>query len=201
MACAGILSSDILQQLVITFFSMYIKSAKKGIIEIDADNAVAAIVAQGFKPEDVADHTVVLGQVQGEKVISFPGEYEYGDLSIVALESTDVRDGVADLFRITADRVDVLYMSTVPAVIEKDEFELMGAIDVVLLGADALNEATVPFIKKIDPYVVIVAGTKDKEEVQKILGMEVSQEEKKFKMTDKDFAGEDQPTLLYLLTA
>lgn len=180
---------------------MYIKSGKRGIIEIDADNAVAALVSEGFKPEDVADHTVVLGQVQGEKVISFPGEYEYGDLSIVALETTEARDGVADLFRITADQVDVLYISAVPAGIEKDELELLGSVDVVLIGADALKEDTVPFIKKIDPYVVIVAGTKDKESVQKILGMEASQEEKKFKMTDRDFTGEDQPTMLYLLTA
>jgi hypothetical protein len=169
------------------------------VIEISGDNGSALVTFGSATKVAPEEGQLVFGrQIEETKTIDGPGEYEFGHVSLVALETKAERVGKSELFEVGVDGVNTLFITENPGEITKDHWDAMGEIDILVLSLKSDVADMDKLIKKIVPYVVIVISG-DKEAAEKATELTVESIEKKVKYTDKDFTAEDPVTKLILL--
>lgn len=175
---------------------MTLKSAD--LVEISGDSESALIAFPGLAKVETETGLIVGAEVPGAQVVSSPGEYEFGGISLVALESKPAHVGMAELFEIGLENTSTLFVVGSAGEITKEMWDVMGEIDVLVLNLGTEAEDIDKLIKKVSPYVVVVIGG-SKETAEKSTGLTAEESAKKFKFSDKDFTAEDPVTRLVVL--
>ncbi len=180
--------------------NMQIKALSKGTIQlIDTDQSVAVV----FDPGEARDYTegnLVVGTGVEPKIgISRQGEYEFGGISVVAIESKEETTGEAEYFRVAMEGVSCLAITDKPNELEKHELDLLGSVDILIVyggpKAPKLNKQ----IQRYVPGAVIAFGFDSEKDAEESTGLKVEKTGKTFKFSHNDFLSEDLGTTLYLL--
>jgi hypothetical protein len=138
---------------------------------------------------DPSTNTYVLGH-KGEGNISAPGEYEFAQFGLIAVEAKAERDNQADLYKIELDGVNLLIKAGPVQEMIKEDFDLFGEVNVlVLFGSDDDDEIS-RLLKKVTPQMVIFVDY-DKAKVENTLNIQIAEEEKTIKLKHSDFTNED----------
>ncbi len=178
---------------------MQISLKSADLVELNDGSASALVVFPGATKVEPAEGQPVFGHpIDGVKVVTDPGEYEFGEISLVALETKNQHLGKAELFEVGMEAVSTLLITENPGEILKDHWDVMGEIDVLVLSMKTEIEDIAKLIKKIVPYIVVIISG-DKEAAEKATGLTVESVEKKLKFAKKDFTAEDPVTRLVLL--
>lgn len=124
--------------------------------------------------------------------ISTSGEYELADIVVQGYKILDTIDQSADLFRISIEGVDVLWVAPDVHTISKDIVESIGNISIILFDTDAqiLSEKKMEIANEFDPYFVVVNGNSEGAELfEKFIQTE--SEMKKLKVKADEFTTVD----------
>lgn len=146
------------------------------------------------------ENPLLVGPVEETGVFSGPGEYEVRDISIVALETKDVPNGVADLYKVTIEGVHCLFVVNATEKIEKQDWDLIGEVDIVVFDPSNDDPELAKFLKKVEPFIIIATGSADSAQVERLVGQPVSSSESKLKFAEKDFSDEEAAIALHILT-
>jgi hypothetical protein len=167
-------------------------SMAKGNLKLESEKATAFLI---FNSAEIEAGQLNIGPVKSDQVLCQPGEYEYGDVSVVALETDQPADDVSDVFNISLEGVSTAYFmpKSTPA---SDDFEDLGEIDMLVLNLS--EEVDQKLISRIDPRIVICINA-SAEAAEKILGVAPAVE-KKLKFKDSEFTAEEYETKYFLLT-
>lgn len=170
---------------------MQIKYVDDSHIELEEANLLI-----GF---NFIDEQIELPEEVRKDPIANPGEYEYSDIVLMLLEDREVKQGKANLFKISMEQVQVLVLGANVIEIEKDLWEQLGEVDVLIIDAADENVDISKLINQINPTAVIALVGKRKIDVAKITGIDTAETNKKFKFANKDFQEEEPITQLYVL--
>lgn len=164
----------------------------KGNLKLETERATAFLI---FNSTEVEAGQLNIGPVKSDHVLCQPGEYEYGDVSVVALETDQPADDISDVFNIGLEGVSTAYFmpKSTPG---SDDFEDLGRIDMLVLNLS--EEVDQKLISRIDPRIVICINASP-EAAAKTLGV-APVAEKKLKFKDSEFAGDEYETKYFLLT-
>ncbi len=182
---------------------MEIKLMKKGGV-ILSDNGKKAAFVRDKKAAEEAIKTeglsILFGPVEMEGVISKQGEYEKNDVAVIILDTDTENNGMGDIFKVLIDRFNIILIDKRIGEISKDNWDLLGNVNVVVVTDSAEISEAMKFIKKVTPEIVIYSGSAEIAEIEKKTGMKHTEAEKKLKFSDSDIAKEDSVSQLFILT-
>lgn len=176
---------------------MQIKLMSKGVIEL-SENGTNVIVAF---PEAAVPETapLILGQQVHAKVIRRPGEYEFANVGLQALETKSAHIGTAELFNVEVGGFDTLFVMNDFGTLSKDDWDMLDNVQVMVVSLKEKVDGLDKLINRLLPYVVIAIDAPSEMEAENMLGLKPMSTEDKFKFTEKDFTAEDPATILYLM--
>ncbi|MCA9379440.1 hypothetical protein KC640_03345 [Candidatus Dojkabacteria bacterium] len=177
---------------------MQVKLISKSVVALEGENKQVMIELNGgeYKGEDPTVLVVSANQRPG--VIYGPGEYEYDGVGIVGVETRDAKMGLAEIMVIRIDEISVMAVTSQPEEIKKEQWDLLGEVDILLIDKEVQMTGLEKFINRINPYVLAVTNM-DAAEAEKSTGLKVEATDKKFKFMAKDFEAEDPATRLLIL--
>lgn len=177
---------------------MQLKLLSKSVVAIEGDSKQVVVELNGgeYKGEDPTVLVVSANQKPG--AIYGPGEYEYDGVGIVGVETRDAKVGLAEIMLVRVDGVSVMAVTSQPEEIKKEQWDLLGEVDVLLIDKEVQMTGIEKFVNRINPYVLITLNM-DAAEAEKVTGIKAESTDKKFKFSAKDFEAEDPATKLLLL--
>lgn len=179
---------------------MQLKLHKKTGVEVTEGDRKMIFLFEG-EPEQPSEEEKLfqVGPINSKVVFHGPGEYEVQDISVVALEIKDEPTGVADLYKAVVDNVHCLFVVNAPAQLNKQDWDLLGEVDIVVFQSGREDDELTKFLKKVEPFVIIAAGKAEESVIEKQVGQQVSSTESKFKYAEKDFDDEEGAISLHIL--
>jgi hypothetical protein len=179
---------------------MQIKALSTGALQLSNSDQNVAVIYDDSAIDKLAEGNILVGSsVPNSKGISRQGEYEYGGITVVGVESKEKTNGKAEYFRISLDGVNCLAITDKPDELEKHELDLIDTVDILLVyGSDdtlKLNKQ----ITRFAPGAVIAYGFGSEKEAEESTGLKVEKKGKSFKFSKNDFLSEDMGITLYFL--
>ncbi len=174
---------------------MTIKKASKTQLSFEVPKSKAILDFSNVK-----EIKFVVNSERGESVIEKPGEYEFGTLDILVLESKkDQMESKIDLSYVESGSVGVVCMFSDVEVEKKQAENLSNSY--VLILSNVSEKYLKRYIEIFDPVKVILTGDSSWIELsKKELGSQNIIEDTKFKFDDSDFETlEDHATTYHIL--
>lgn len=169
-------------------------------IELKSNDLTAcALFGEVGSKVQTEDYTVCFGSAAQSGVVSGPGEYEFSDISLIALEAASSSDGKAELFEVTLEGISALVIMSDPGDLKKESWDLIGDVEMVIVDMSQEYKDLDKLVNKINPFVLIAMGVEDKKKVETELEQTVTAEGASFKFSSKDFQGEDPSVRVLLL--
>jgi hypothetical protein len=168
------------------------------ILQGERKQVVIELNGGDYKGEDSTMLVVSANQRPG--AVYGPGEYEYDGVGIVGIETRDAKVGLAELMLVRIDGVNVMAVTSQPEEIKKEQWDLLGEVDVLLIDKQVEISGLEKFVNRFNPYVLLMMNI-EVVDAEKSTGLRVEESARKFKFTTKDFEVEDPVTKLMLLTA
>jgi hypothetical protein len=178
---------------------MFIKQVNENAVELAADKAKILFTYAPVTGIDTNEYTAVVGAMAGQKFVLMPGEYEFDDVTVIALEAKEETDGNSDVYAIHIDGVSFLFTKTDKLSLKKEQWDLIGEVNVLVTNV-AHKENIKNQLSKISPAALVVINYESAEQVAKETDLTATESEKKLKFVSEDFTEEDPVTTLYLLT-
>ncbi len=176
---------------------MQIKLASKELVELSGNNGSALIAFPDAKVPDISG--LIFGPHIMPTVVSRPGEYEFAEVGMQALETKAEHVGVAELYNVEIEGIDTLFVMDGFGDLGKEDWDLIGDVEVMVVSLRNKPQGLEKLINRMIPYVVIAIDAESEAEAEKLLGLKPLTSNDKFKFTDKDFLAEDPATVLYLM--
>lgn len=169
-------------------------------IEINSHRVVYAYQGSGLTGLDFEDpNTLVVGSINQAGLINRPGEYEFLDITVIALEAASANPALANVFAIRAGGVGFLFLAESKPELKKEHWDLIGKVDIYVTNMK-LGEDIHQIINKCNPAKVVAINFGSAEEAAKATDLSATEPEKKLKVTADEFTEEEPSTVLVLLT-
>jgi hypothetical protein len=176
---------------------MQIKLVSKGLVEVSENGSSAHVAFPEAKIPESAK--LVFGPHVQPGVIRRPGEYEFVDIGLIALETKEHHIGTSELYSVEVSGVGCLFVMGDAGIPSKEDWDLLPEIDVMIVSLKGENAGLDKLISRLTPYYVIALDAETESEAEKVLGMKPVQSADKFKFSEKDFEAEEFATILYLM--
>jgi hypothetical protein len=180
---------------------MDIKVSKQGLVQLSGKEQKVFLGLTGFdhKPEAEAINIGNFNNGISSNVISSTGEYEIGDVEVMAWEARKTREGKANIFKVVLDEIHLSYIHAPLEDMDKQGWDLINGAHLVLINFEEKYKDLSKVINKLSPHVVIALGG-EKSVVEKATDLQVAGTESQYKFDSKDFAEDEPVTKLYILS-
>ncbi len=172
---------------------MKIKRVNSKQIRVYNSKAEVFVLLKEDTVRPSAERFFVLGETkdEAEQAVSVkgPGEYEYGVVEVIAVETKESPNGTADIYKIIMNRVGCAVIVGEVAKLNKENIDLLGEVNILVVGGHAVQQSDA-LIKKISPNTILVYDV-DKGELEKTLSLEVTESIPTYSAKASDFGDEE----------